>query len=75
MHTKREGFLIEKFWYRDYEVNFQFLSENKRLKITQLEKVHFFYVNELKLTQVELFSSFNFRSASVNVSELLCVAL
>ena len=26
-----------------------------RLKITQLEKLHFIKVNELKLTQVELF--------------------
>ena len=30
-------------------------SYNKRLKVTQLERVRFIKVNELKLTQVELF--------------------
>ena len=42
----------------------------KRLKITQLEKVRFIKVNELKLTQVKLFSLFFFKRVSSNVSEL-----
>ena len=37
----------------DIEVT-QSIAANKILKITQLEKVHFIKVNELKLTQVEL---------------------
>ena len=36
--------------------NFEFYTlKNQRLKITRLEKAHFIKVNELKLTEVELF--------------------
>ena len=49
-------------------------SYNKRPKITQREKVRFVKVNELKLTQVELFSLFDFKSVAANVSELFCLA-
>ena len=44
------------------------------MKITQLQKVHVMKVNELKLTQVELFSFFHFKCVAANVSELFCVA-
>ena len=40
-----------------------------RLKITQLEKVRFIKMNELKLTQIELFLLFYFKSVAANVSE------
>ena len=40
------------------------------MKITQLEKGRFIKVNELKLTQVELFSVFHFKCVATNVSEL-----
>ena len=43
------------------------------MKITQLEKGRFIKVNELKLTQVELFSVFHFKCVATNVSELLCI--
>ena len=41
-----------------------------RLKITQLQKVRFFWVNELKLSHVEFF--FHFKCVDANASELLC---
>ena len=41
--------------------------------MTQLEKVRFFWMNELKLTQIELFPLFKWVTA--NVSGLFCVAL
>ena len=41
------------------------LTLKKRLKITQLEKMRFLKVNELKLTQVKLFS---FKCGAANVS-------
>ena len=37
-------------------MNGSLYSKNKRLKITQLEKMRFIKVNEQKLTQVDLFS-------------------
>ena len=47
----------------------------KRLKITQIEKERFIKVNELKLTQVEVFSFFlNFMCAAAYASELFCMA-
>ena len=46
----------------------------KMLKITQLEKVRFFQVNELKLPQVELFSIFHFKSVVANESKQFCMA-
>ena len=46
----------------------------KRLKITQLEKVNFMKVNELKLTQVELLSFFHFKCVAANASVLFCMA-
>ena len=39
------------------------------MKLTQLEKVHDFYVNELKLIQVELFPLFHLKNVA-DVSEL-----
>ena len=42
--------------------------------MTQLAKVHFITVNELKLTQVELFSFFPFMYVAANASELFCMA-
>ena len=46
----------------------------KKLKITQLEKVCLIKVNELKLTQDELFSFFHFMCAVANASKLFCMA-
>ena len=42
--------------------------------MTQLEKVRFIKVNELKLTQAELFSFFHFMRVAANASELFCMA-
>ena len=47
--------------------------KNKRLKISQLEKVLFIKMNELKLIQVALFSFFHFMCAAANASELFCM--
>ena len=44
------------------------------MKVTQLEKVRFIKVNELKLTQVELSSFFHFMCVAANASELFCMA-
>ena len=46
----------------------------KKLKITQLEKVCLIKVNELKLTQDELFSFFHFMCAVANAPELFYIA-
>ena len=46
-----------------------------KLKLTELEKVRFTKMNELKLAQVELFSLFRFKSVAANVSESFCAAL
>ena len=43
------------------------------MKITQLEKVHFIKVNEIKLIQDKLFSFFHFIYVVANSSELFCV--
>ena len=40
------------------------------MNVTQFEKVRFIKVNELKLSQVELFSFFHFMCAAANASEL-----
>ena len=45
-----------------------------RLKISQLQKVHFIKVNDLKLTQVELFKFLHFMCIAANASELFCMA-
>ena len=45
-----------------------------RLNITELEKARFIKVNELKLTQVELFLFFYFMCAAANTFELFCMA-
>ena len=45
------------------------------MKITQLDKVHFIKVNELKLNQIEWFSFFTFKCTAANIAELFCVAL
>ena len=44
------------------------------MKITQLEKVFFIKGNDLKLTQDELFSFFNFMCVVAYASELFCMA-
>ena len=44
------------------------------MKIAKLMKVCFMKVNELKLTQVELFSFFQLMCVAANASELLCLA-
>ena len=49
--------------------------KNKLLQITLLEKVRLIIVNELKVTQVERILLFNFKSVTVNASELFCLAL
>ena len=46
-----------------------------RLKTTQLEKVRFIKMVELKLTQVEFFKFFHFMCGAANASELFCVWL
>ena len=43
--------------------------KKQRLKITQLEKMCFIEVNEIKLTQVELFEFFHFICVAPNASE------
>ena len=43
--------------------------------MTELEKVSFMCVNELKLTEVELFSLFHFKSVDAYSSEFFCAAL
>ena len=49
-------------------------AQKSRLKITQFEKLRFIKVNELKLTQTELFKFFHFMCAVANPSELFCMA-
>ena len=41
--------------------------------MTQLEKVHFIKVNELKLIQVELLWFFHFMCVAANAPELFCM--
>ena len=48
--------------------------KKQRMKITQLEKMRFIKVNELKLTHVELLSFFHFMCIDANASELFCMA-
>ena len=52
-----------------------YILKIKRLKVIQLEKMRFIKENELKLTQVELFSLFHLKSITPNVSEFICVVL
>ena len=47
--------------------------KKRRLKLTQLEKVRFIEMNELKITQFELFPLFHFMCAATNASELFCM--
>ena len=47
--------------------------KNQRLKVTQFDKARFIKVNELKLSQIELFSFFHFMCAAANASELFCM--
>ena len=51
--------------------NYKF--KKTRLKLTQFEKMRFINVNELKLTQVELFSFFHFMCVVANASESFCM--
>ena len=57
-----------------YSFFFFYSLKIKRLKITQLVKMCFVELNELKFTQNELFSLFHFKSVTTNISELFCVA-
>ena len=50
------------------------MLKNQRLKISELEKVHFIKVNELKLTEVEIFYFFHFMRVAANASALFCMA-
>ena len=43
------------------------MLKKQRLKITQLEKMRFIDVNELKLTQVEIFLFFHFMHWEKNI--------
>ena len=62
-------------FYRQYRSHYIVNSTLKKiLKITELEKVCFIKVNELKLTQVELFSFFYFVCIAADTSELFCMA-
>ena len=57
-----------------YDVFILYLARLKtRLKITELEKVHFIKANKLKLRQGELFLVFSI-CVSANASELFCMA-
>ena len=51
------------------------LLKYKIAKNSTLEGAFVFQVNELKLTQHELFYLFQFKSAAVYIYELFCVAL
>ena len=52
----------------------QYTLKKTRLKITQFENVRFIKVNELKLTQIELFQFFfQFMCVAVNASESFCM--
>ena len=53
------------------QINKAYALKIKFVRI-QFEKAHFILVNELKLTEVELFSLFRFRSATITVSKLFC---
>ena len=48
--------------------------KKQRSEITQLEKMRFIKLNELKLTLAELFPLFYFMCVAANASELLCLA-
>ena len=50
-----------------------YMLKKQRGKIIQLEKVRFMKMNELKLTQVELFSFFHCMCAAANASKLFCM--
>ena len=47
---------------------FAYTLKKQRLKITKLEKTRFIKVNELKLTEVELFSFFHVICVAANTS-------
>ena len=47
--------------------------KKEKLKITQLEKVRFTKVNELKLTQNEILSFFHSLCVAASASELFCI--
>ena len=49
-------------------------AKKTRLKISQLERMRFIIVNELKLTQVGLFLFFHFMCVATNASEEFCMA-
>ena len=55
-----------------FAVNMQALKG--RLKITQLEKLHFIIVNESKLTQGELFYFFHFMRVAPNATKWFYMA-
>ena len=42
--------------------------------MTKIQKVHFIKVNQLKLTQAELFLIFHFMCFAANAFELVCMA-
>ena len=60
---KRRGKILDNFILSNPDINKNkshlSYTLKKRLKITQLEKVRFIKMNELKLTQVKLFLAFS----------------
>ena len=54
--------------------SYTYTHKKQRLKLTQIEKVRFIKVNEVKSTQFELFSFLPFMYAVANASELFCIA-
>ena len=49
--SRSEFFVV----FSETRVNTSYTLKNQRLKITQLQKARFIKVNELKLSQIELF--------------------
>ena len=62
-------------FFKTWEILSRYTLLKQKFGKTQLQKVCFIKMTELKLTQVELFSFFNFKSVVVSVSELFYVAL
>ena len=73
MHIKKTFNYVRIIFNEINVLNFLH-AHKRRLKITQLQKECFIQVNELKLTQLELFLFFHFMCATVNASKLYCMA-
>ena len=73
LNTKERTFNLDIFCVQMSLGIEKYTLKKQRLKITQLEKARFIKVNELKFTQVELFSFFHFVYAAANASKLICM--